>query len=256
MKYVILLCDGMSDEVLETLDGKTPLGAAKTSHMDTLARMSEIGMVHTIPKGLSPDCDTANLSLLGYDASKDVALLNKDFEGGIDDFYTKTGKKGAVITKDENLKNLASNINMKTIDIDSNESGSTNYSGKKDAVVSAIFEEDVDVVLVHVKSPYEASVAGDTEKKIKAIENIDAYIIGPLVEEIQGRDAEFRLLIMPYFPTYLRLGTSASDAVPYMLYDSTLEVEKNTVYNEKTAREASNYFDEGYELLNHFLELD
>ena len=51
MKFVVMLCDGMSDEPLDELKGRTPLAVAKTSHMDTLARMSEIGMVHTIPKG-------------------------------------------------------------------------------------------------------------------------------------------------------------------------------------------------------------
>ena len=67
MKYVIVLGDGMADEPIESLGSKTPLAHAKTENMDKLSKMSEIGMVHTIPDGMSPGSDTANLSVIGYD---------------------------------------------------------------------------------------------------------------------------------------------------------------------------------------------
>lgn len=67
MKYVIVLGDGMADRPIEELGGLTPLEYAKTPEMDALAQAGEIGMVHTIPDGMSPGSDTANLSVLGYD---------------------------------------------------------------------------------------------------------------------------------------------------------------------------------------------
>ena len=67
MKYVIVLGDGMADEPIEQLDGKTPLAYAQTPNMDILSKKSEIGLVHTIPDGMKPGSDTANLSVLGYD---------------------------------------------------------------------------------------------------------------------------------------------------------------------------------------------
>jgi len=67
LKYVIVLGDGMADRPLEELEGMTPLEYAKTPNMDQLAAAGEIGMVHTIPDGMSPGSDTANLSVLGYD---------------------------------------------------------------------------------------------------------------------------------------------------------------------------------------------
>ena len=67
MKYVIVLGDGMADRPLEELQGMTPLEYAKTPNMDQLAEAGEIGMVHTIPDGMSPGSDTANLSVMGYD---------------------------------------------------------------------------------------------------------------------------------------------------------------------------------------------
>lgn len=67
MKYVVVLGDGMADEPLEELGGNTPLGFAQTPMMDVLAAQGEIGMVKTVPAGMSPGSDTANLSVLGYD---------------------------------------------------------------------------------------------------------------------------------------------------------------------------------------------
>ena len=66
MKYIVMLGDGMADEPLQELGGKTPLEYAKTETMDRLAAKSEIGMAHTIPEGMSPGSDTANLAVLGY----------------------------------------------------------------------------------------------------------------------------------------------------------------------------------------------
>ena len=66
MKYVVILGDGMADVPIQKLGDKTPLEYAKTPMMDKLAKNSEVGMVHTIPVGMSPGSDVANLSVLGY----------------------------------------------------------------------------------------------------------------------------------------------------------------------------------------------
>ncbi len=67
MKYVVLLGDGMADEPLEELDGKTPLEQARTPRMDALATGGRTGLVKTIPEGYPPGSDVANLSVFGYD---------------------------------------------------------------------------------------------------------------------------------------------------------------------------------------------
>ena len=63
MKYIVVLGDGMADEPIAELGGKTPLEYASTPTMDKYSKMSEVGMVHTIPEGMSPGSDTANLSV-------------------------------------------------------------------------------------------------------------------------------------------------------------------------------------------------
>ncbi len=66
MKYIVVLGDGMADEPLEVLGHRTPLMAADTTQMDLLAMKSELGLAHTIPEGMKPGSDTANLAVLGY----------------------------------------------------------------------------------------------------------------------------------------------------------------------------------------------
>lgn len=66
MKYVIVLGDGMADEPIAELGNKTPLEYANTPYMDELASVSEIGLAKTIPDGMKPGSDVANLAVLGY----------------------------------------------------------------------------------------------------------------------------------------------------------------------------------------------
>ena len=67
MKYIIVLGDGMAGEPLAELGNKTTLETANKPTMKRLAKNAELGMVHTVPKGMQPGSDTANLSVMGYD---------------------------------------------------------------------------------------------------------------------------------------------------------------------------------------------
>lgn len=67
MKYVIVLADGMADEPLQQLNGLTPMEFAKTPNMDALAKCGTVGTVKTVPDGMKPGSDVANLSVMGYD---------------------------------------------------------------------------------------------------------------------------------------------------------------------------------------------
>ena len=70
MKYVVVLGDGMADRPIAELENKTPMEYAKTPYMDGLAQKGELGLVHTIPEGMKPGSDTANLSVIGYNPKK------------------------------------------------------------------------------------------------------------------------------------------------------------------------------------------
>lgn len=71
MKYIVVLGDGMSDEPIAALGGRTPLEVANTPVMDELAAKGELGMVQNVPAGMSPGSEVANLSVMGYDPLTD-----------------------------------------------------------------------------------------------------------------------------------------------------------------------------------------
>ena len=91
MKYIILLGDGMADYPLQELDGKTPLEYAHTPYMDRVAKEGTLGMIDTIPAGLSPGSDVAIMSLLGYDPMEcytgrgPLEAANMGVQLGVDD---------------------------------------------------------------------------------------------------------------------------------------------------------------------------
>ena len=70
MKYIIVLGDGMADEPIDALEGKTPLQVASTPTMDFLAKNGKVGTFETVPEGFHPGSEIANLTVLGYDVAK------------------------------------------------------------------------------------------------------------------------------------------------------------------------------------------
>ncbi len=70
MKYIILVPDGMADEPVEQLGGKTPLEAAQTPNMDFIVQNGFLARAKTIPDKFAPASDVANLSILGYDPAQ------------------------------------------------------------------------------------------------------------------------------------------------------------------------------------------
>ena len=70
MKYVIILGDGMADEPIDSLGGKTPLQTANKPVMDEMAGRAEQGIAYTVPEMLPAGSDVANLSMLGYNPQK------------------------------------------------------------------------------------------------------------------------------------------------------------------------------------------
>ena len=75
-----------------------------------------------------------------------------------------------------------------------------------------------------------------------------------MVEELEAKNIDFRLLVLPDHPTPIEVRTHTGDPVPYLLYDSTKQVEGQEFYNEKTASQTGIYWQDGYQLMGHLLE--
>lgn len=138
MKYMIILGDGMADEPVGSLGGKTPIEYADTPTLDKLAPVSEIGLAATIPEGMKPGSDTANLAVLGYDPKR---------------YYTGRSPLEALsIGVDMNETDVALRCNMVTLSDDS-----LPYEEKTilDHSSSEISTEDAAVLLQAVKDVFE-----------------------------------------------------------------------------------------------------
>ena len=390
----------MADLPIESLGNKTPLEYAVTPKMDELASKGEIGMVHTIPDGMKPGSDTANLSVLGYNPRQyysgrsplealsigvpmkdtDVALrcnivtlseeedtyeertmvdhsaseisteecavlleaVRKELETDIYKFYVgtsyrhcliwangkvvdlvqphdilgqkigdklpqdealrtmmkksydilvnhpinierkkkglnpanscwfwgagtkpslspfeeKTHLKGAMISAVDLLKGIAVGSSMKVITVEGANGGlDTNYEGKAQAAIDVLTKDNYDFVYVHLEGPVEMGHLGSVEKKVKAIERLDARIIKPIVEGLEAAGEEFRLVVLPDHPTPISIRTHTSENVPYLLYDSRKEQQHDWHYNEREASQTDNFIAEGHKLIEYLLEV-
>lgn len=400
MKYVVILGDGMADEPIESLANKTILQAADTPFLDMLSKKSEIGMVHTVPDGMAPGSDTANLSVLGYDpkiyysgrsplealsigvpmTDTDIALrcnivtiseeegvpyeeqtiidhssseistedcgilleaVRKELENDIFKFYLgtsyrhctiwhngsvvkltpphdvlgqkvgpnlpeteslremmkksyeilknhplnierkkkglnpanscwfwgagtkpalssfeeKTGKKGVMISAVDLLKGIAVGAGMDNIIVPGADGTlNTNYEGKANAAIKALTEDGYDFAYIHVEAPDEMGHQGSVERKIKAVENLDGRVIKTVVEGLKKSGEPFRVIVTPDHPTPIRLRTHVAKPVPYLLYDSTEELDRTWNYNEAEAEASKNYVANGHQLIDKLFE--
>ena len=103
MKYVVILGDGMADYPLSELNGKTPLDVAQKPFIDELCKASNIGLIKTVPDGMKPGSDVANLSVLGYNP-KEVYTGRSPLEAGsigIDLLDTDIATRANLVTVSE-----------------------------------------------------------------------------------------------------------------------------------------------------------
>ena len=169
-------------------------------------------------------------------------------------FQEKTGLKGAMISAVDLLKGIAVGASMKNISVEGANGGlNTNYEGKAQAAVDALTKEDCDFVYVHLEAPDEMGHQGSVERKVQAIENLDARVIAPIKAGLEQAGAEFRMLVMPDHPTPISLRTHTGDSVPYLLYDSTKVQQNSWKYNEREAEQSGHSVARGCEMMDYLI---
>jgi 2,3-bisphosphoglycerate-independent phosphoglycerate mutase len=130
----------------------------------------------------------------------------------------------------------------------------TNYAGKVAYALSELAHKDF--VYVHVEAPDEASHNGNLQEKIRAIEDFDQKIVGPICQGLQDF-ADYRLLVLPDHPTPISLRTHAADPVPFVIFDAQdkkAEPNFNLAFNEFAARQTGFFIKKGHELMEKFLK--
>ncbi len=392
MKYVFLVPDGAADDPLPELDGKTPLEAARTPNLDGLAALGKVGSVLTVPRGMYPGSDVANMSLLGYDPEKyytgrgpleaaalqvpmeardalyRASLVTTDGETLLDyssghvsteeavelitlvqaklgsrrfsffpgvsyrhvlrvtdgsvnlsttpphdmqgkplapylpvgdgenelrslifdsldllsdhpvnrrrrdegkpaantiwpwgqghptvlpGFSSRTGKTGVMVTAVDLLRGLARCAGIAVVEVPGATGYiDTNYRGKAEYGLHALFTGGADFLFLHVESPDESGHEGNIDHKIRAIEDIDRHVVGTLLAGFAERKQPFRLLVAPDHATPIALRTHREGPVPFLLYDSTREESGKLPYDERALPETRLIVEQGHRLIN------
>jgi 2,3-bisphosphoglycerate-independent phosphoglycerate mutase len=131
----------------------------------------------------------------------------------------------------------------------------TNYEGKVNAALAALKEQDF--VYLHVEAPDEAGHSGQRDLKIKAIEDFDERVAGPVLEGLKAFD-RWRILLMPDHQTPVSTRLHSSEPVPFILIDSDQWKSANDLhapnYSEKAAMETGIYVDDATRMVKILLE--
>ncbi|MFA5239815.1 MAG: cofactor-independent phosphoglycerate mutase, partial [Phycisphaerae bacterium] len=389
----IIVPDGAADEPLEEFGGKTALQAASTPNMDKISAEGRIGLVRTVPPGIEPGSDVAQMSLLGYnpltfytgrapieavarninlgpndcvfrcnlvticdgkmedhsaghisteEATKLINDLNEnlgdegfcfypgvsyrhllvfkdaDFDvksypphdyigtavekilprgkgaevlielivrsqqlfvnhdinkikkdlgenqvssiwlwgqgkrARMESFKKRFGLAGAAITAVDLVKGLATLIGFDLINVPGATGFvDTNYQGKASAAIEAL--EKYDIVFIHIEAPDEASHSGNVEMKKKAIEQIDRYVVGPVLKALQGYE-KWRILILPDHPTPLASRAHSAEPVPFAMAGTDVSSVLHTAFSEADAAKSGIRIENGFELMEYFLK--
>ncbi len=392
-KYVIIVPDGAADEPIELFDGKTAIEAAETPNMDRISAEGRQGLVRTVPDGMDPGSDVAQMSLLGYDparfytgrapieaaaqgiklgasdwvfrcnlvtiadgqmadhsaghisteeatsliqalqaqvtderlsfhpgvsyrhllvckdmnfgvrtypphdhigtavekllprgkgadllidlmnvsqqvfADHDVNRVRRDLgenqvssiwlwgqgkRAHLESFRRRFGLNGVAITAVDLVRGLAKLVGFDLIEVPG-ATGlfDTNYQGKAQAAIEAL--GDYDVVFVHIEAPDEASHGGNAEMKKAAIEHVDKYIVGPVLEALQEYE-NWRIMVLPDHPTPVRHGAHSAEPVPFAMAGTGVTGILHLGFGESNAAGSGFRIEKGHELMEYFLK--
>lgn len=170
----------------------------------------------------------------------------------LDPFVNRFGVRGAVITAVDLLRGMGALIGWEVVEVEGATGYlDTDYAAKGRAAISTLRRDDIDFVVVHVEATDEASHEGSTSEKIKAVENIDRHIVGPVHDWLK-RQGDYRLLISPDHPTFLRTRTHSHGDCPFAVCGSGIQPNHGDTYDETAAANSEVGFPEGHRLMDFF----
>lgn len=166
-------------------------------------------------------------------------------------FQEVYGKKGAIISAVDLVRGVGVLLGWKRIDVPGATGYlDTDYAAKGRYGVEALKENDL--VCVHVEASDEASHEGRADAKVKALEEIDRHIVGPLLEALP-KHGEWRILVSPDHRTPLRTRAHAYGAVPFTIAGAGVASRGQASYDEVVGAASPIAFEKGHELMKQFL---
>lgn len=170
----------------------------------------------------------------------------------VENFHKKFGVRGGVISAVDLLNGLGRFVGWEIVSVPGATGYfDTDYAAKGRFAIAAL--KRLDLIYVHVEATDEAGHSGLAKEKVKAIEEIDRHIVGPILDHL-AKEKEWRLFVAPdhYTPVYKK--THVADDVPFIFAGSDIQIASGLPYTEQASRETGIQVDPGYQLMDRLLK--
>ena len=167
-------------------------------------------------------------------------------------FAERFGLRGAVITAVDLLRGIGRLLGWQIIEVPGATGYlDTDYAAKGRYAIETLARPDVDFIVVHVEATDEASHEGSVHEKVQALEEIDSKIVGPLHSWLKNQ-GDYRLLICPDHPTFLRTRTHSHGDCPFAWCGTGIPRGRFLAYGETESVRSPLHFPDGWDLMEHF----
>ncbi len=231
------------DYIGTAIEKLLPRGKGAELLIDLMARSQQLFANHDINK-VRRDLGENQVSSIWLWGQGQKALMER--------FQKRFGIKGAAITAVDLVRGISKLIGFDLIDVPGATGFvDTNYQGKASAAIKALGKYDL--VFVHIEAPDEASHSGNATMKKKAVEQIDKFIVGPVLEALQNYES-WRILVAPDHPTPVRSRAHSPEPVPFAMAGTDVNGILHTNFSEANAARSGFRIDNGFELMEYFLK--
>lgn len=191
----------------------------------------------------------------GKKAANSIWLWGQGRRPAFPTFKEKYALTGSLVSAVDLAKGLGIYAGLRILDVPGITGWlDTNYLGKAKYSLKAL--KEVDLAYIHVEAPDEAGHSGNYLDKIRAIEDFDSLVVGTILKGMESEHKEYRILLMPDHATPFRMRTHTDDPVPFVIYDSRMNIEnKDLSYDEGILhRKDIVVIDDGFKLMDYFLK--
>ncbi len=186
----------------------------------------------------------------GQPPATQIWLWGQGSRPALKPFLEQFNKTGAVITAVDLLRGLGRLLGWDVIEVEGATGYiDTDYAAKGRAAIETL--KNSDFVVVHVEATDEASHEGEVEEKVKALENIDEHIVGPVHGYLKSQ-GDYRILVCPDHPTFLRTKTHSHGYVPFAICGKNVRPDQAGSYDEITAGASNLLLPKGHQLMPFF----
>lgn len=189
----------------------------------------------------------------GLKPANSIWLWGEGKRPSIPSFKDKYGISGSVISAVDLIKGIGICARLNSVDVEGATGNIlTNFEGKARAAIKEL-EKGSEFVYIHVEAPDECGHRFEIDNKIKSIELIDDKVVGLLLKSLDQFE-DYKILVLPDHPTPLSLRTHTSDPVPFLIYQKSCpQNNKNDGYDELKAAESGLFIENGYTLMDFFI---